>query len=143
LAGVYDIPAACASVKLAVTNKAPSAAYRGAGRPVMSYMLERLVDEAAVELGVDPAELRRRNLVLKNRFPYKSASGVTYDCGDFEGVLADAVKASDWAGFPARRAQSKARGKLLGRGMAAYIEASGGGFAPSDQVELRFGEGGT
>src|SRR6185503_14176392 len=86
---------------------------------------------------------RRRNLVLKNRFPYKSASGVTYDCGDFEGVLADAVKASDWAGFPARRAQSKARGKLLGRGMAAYIEASGGGFAPSDQVELRFGEGGT
>src|SRR5216684_3987570 len=133
LAGVYDVPAACARVRLAVTNKAPGAAYRGAGRPVMSYMIERLVDQAALELKMDPAELRRRNLVTKNKFPYKAANGITYDCGDFEGVLADAVKASDWAGFAARRAQSKTRGKLRGRGMAAYIEASGGGFAPSDQ----------
>jgi len=109
----------------------------------MSYMLERLVDEAALELKMDPAELRRRNLVPKNQFPYKAASGVTYDCGDFEGVLADALAASDWAGFAARRAQSQARGRLRGRGMAAYIEASGGGFAPSDQVELRFGAEGT
>jgi carbon-monoxide dehydrogenase large subunit len=124
-----------------VTNKAPGAAYRGAGRPVMSYMIERLVEEAAFELNMDPAELRRRNLV--RRFPYKSASGNTYDCGDFEGVLADAVAASDWAGFPARRAQSVSLGKLRGRGMASYIEASGGGFAPSDQVELRFARDGT
>src|SRR2546427_522860 len=131
-----------ARVKLAVTNKAPGAAYRGAGRPVMSYMIERLVDQAAVELGIDPAELRRRNLVTKDKFPYKAANGNTYDCGDFEGVLGDAVAASDWAGFPARRAQSAARGRLRGRGMAAYIEASGGGFAPSDQVELRFDAGG-
>jgi carbon-monoxide dehydrogenase large subunit len=139
LTGVYDVPAACARVRLAVTNKAPGAAYRGAGRPVMSYMIERLVEQAALELNVDPAELRRKNLVPKNRFPYKAANGNTYDCGDFEGVLTDALAASDWAGFPARRAQSAARGKLRGRGMAAYIEASGGGFAPSDQVELRFG----
>ena len=138
LTGVYDVPAAYARVRLAVTNKAPGAAYRGAGRPVMSYMIERLVDEAAVELGIDPAELRRKNLVPKHKFPYKAANGNTYDCGDFEGVLGDALAASDWAGFPARRAQSAARGKLRGRGMAAYIEASGGGFAPSDQVELRF-----
>ena len=138
LTGVYDVPAACARVKLAVTNKSPGAAYRGAGRPVMSYMLERLVEQAAVELSVDPAELRRRNLVRKDRFPYPSASGLTYDCGDFEGVLADALAASDWAGFGKRRAESRARGRLRGRGMAAYIEASGGGFAPSDQVELRF-----
>src|SRR5260370_1164410 len=123
--------------KIAVSNKAPCAAYRGAGRPVMSYMLERLVDQAALELKMDPAELRRRNLVPKNQFPYKAASGVTYDCGDFEGVLSDALAASDWAGFAARRAQSKARGKLRGRGMAAYIEASGGGFPPSDQAQLR------
>jgi carbon-monoxide dehydrogenase large subunit len=143
LTGVYDVQAACARVQLAVTNKSPSAAYRGAGRPVMTYMIERLVDQAAVELGVDSAELRRRNLVTKEKFPYKAASGVTYDCGDFEGVLADALAASDWAGFPARRAQSESRGKLLGRGMAAYIEASGGGFAPSDQVELRFSAEGT
>src|SRR6266705_3119408 len=138
LTGVYDVPAACARVRLAVTNKAPGAAYRGAGRPVMSYMIERLVDQAALELKMDPAELRRGNLVPKDKFPYKAAGGNTYDCGDFEGVLADALAASDWAGFPARRAQSAARGKLRGRGMAAYIEASGGGFAPSDQVELRF-----
>src|SRR5258707_15100277 len=143
LTGVYDVPAACARVRLAVTNKAPGAAYRGAGRPVMSYMIERLVDQAALELKMDPADLRRRNLVTKNKFPYKAASGVTYDCGDFEGVLSDALAASDWAGFAARRAQSKTRGKLRGRGMAAYIEASGGGFAPSDQVELRFGAEGT
>src|SRR5204863_5647749 len=109
LTGVYAVPAACARVKLAVTNKAPGAAYRGAGRPVMSYMLERLVDAAAAELKMDPAELRRKNLVAKNAFPYKAASGVTYDCGDFEGVLADALKASDWAGIPARRAQSESR----------------------------------
>src|SRR5260221_1529278 len=108
----------------------------------MSYMLERLVDEAALELKMDPAELRRRNLVPKNQFPYKAASGVTYDCGDFEGVLSDALAASDWAGFAARRAQSKTRGKLRGRGMAAYIEASGGGFAPSHPVQLRFGREG-
>src|SRR6266852_1025399 len=128
---------------VASTSELALDASRGAGRPVMSYMLERLVDEAAVELGIDPAELRRRNLVTKDKFPYKAANGNTYDCGDFEGVLADAVKASDWAGFPARRAQSESRGKLRGRGMAAYIEASGGGFAPSDQVELRFGAEGT
>jgi len=138
LTGVYDVPAAYARVRLAVTNKPPSAAYRGAGRPVMSYALERLVDEAALELGMDPAELRRMNLVPRQKFPYRTAHGTTYDCGDFEGVLADALKASDWTGFSARRAASRSRGTLRGRGMAAYIEASGAGFAPSDQVELRF-----
>lgn len=143
LTGVYDVPAACARVRLAVTNKSPSAAYRGAGRPVMSYMIERLVDEAALELKRDPAELRRMNLVPRHKFPYKAANGTTYDCGDFEGVLADAVKLSDWEGFAARRAESKRRGRLRGRGMAAYIEASGGGFAPHDQVELRFDTDGT
>jgi carbon-monoxide dehydrogenase large subunit len=141
LSGVYDVPAACARVRLAVTNKSPGAAYRGAGRPVMSYMIERLVEEAAFELNVDPAELRRKNLVRE--FPYKSASGNTYDCGDFKGVLEDALSVSDWAGFAARRAQSASLGKLRGRGMASYIEASGGGFAPCDQVELRFAQDGT
>src|SRR5438552_10830231 len=121
LSGVYEVPAACARVKLAVTNKAPGAAYRGAGRPVMSYMIERLVDQAAVELGVDPAELRRRNLVTRDRFPYKAADGNTYDCGDFEGVLGDALAASDWAGFLALRAKSVARGSQRGSGMVAII----------------------
>jgi carbon-monoxide dehydrogenase large subunit len=81
--------------------------------------------------------------VAKQKFPYQSASGLTYDCGDFEGVLADALRVSDWEGFPERRKRSLSLGKLRGRGMAAYIEASGGGFAPSDQVELRFGADGT
>ncbi|MGB7542398.1 MAG: xanthine dehydrogenase family protein molybdopterin-binding subunit [Burkholderiales bacterium] len=138
LTGVYDVPAAYARIQLAVTNKPPGAAYRGAGRPVMSYALERLVDQAALELGMDPAELRRRNLVPKNKFPYRTANGGEYDCGDFEGVLADAVEAADWTGFAARRAESVARGKLRGRGISTYIEATGAGFAPSDQVELRF-----
>jgi len=138
LTGVYDVPAAHARIQLAVTNKPPGAAYRGAGRPVMSYALERLVDQAALELGMDPAELRRRNLVPKNRFPYKTANGGEYDCGDFEGVLADALQSADWAGFAARRAESAARGRLRGHGISTYIEATGAGFAPSDQVELRF-----
>ena len=142
LTGVYDVQAACARVKLAVTNKSPAAAYRGAGRPVMTYMLERLVEQAALELNMDPAELRRRNVVPGNKFPYKAVSGFAYDCGDFGGVLDDAVRASDWAGFEKRRAESRALGRVRGRGMAAYIEASGGGFAPSDQVELRFGADG-
>ena len=142
LTGVYDVQAACARVKLAVTNKSPGAAYRGAGRPVMSYMLERLVEQAAFDLNMDAAELRRKNLVAKGKLPYKTVSGFTYDCGDFEGVLADALAASDWAGFEKRRAESRSRGRLRGRGMAAYIEASGGGFAPSDQVEVRFGADG-
>jgi aerobic carbon-monoxide dehydrogenase large subunit len=138
LTGVYDVPSAYARVQLACTNTAPVAAYRGAGRPIMSYILERLVDQAAHELKADPAELRRRNLVPKTKFPYTTANGGKYDCGDFEGVLDDALNAADWNGFPARRAQAAARGRLLGRGLSAYIEATGGGFAPHDQVELRF-----
>jgi aerobic carbon-monoxide dehydrogenase large subunit len=142
LTGVYDVPAAYARVQLACTNTAPVAAYRGAGRPIMSYILERLVDQAAHELVIDPAELRRRNLVPKTKFPYTTANGGKYDCGDFEGVLDDALAASDWSGFRARRAESRARGRLLGRGISSYIEATGGGFAPHDQVEIRFGADG-
>jgi carbon-monoxide dehydrogenase large subunit len=142
LGGVYDVQAVYARSRLAVTNTAPMAAYRGAGRPVMSYAIERLVDQAAVELGMDPAELRRRNLIPKSKLPYKIASGFEYDSGDFEGVLNKALAAADWKGFPARREQARARGRLRGRGMSTYIEATGAGFAPVDQVEIRFGAGG-
>jgi len=142
LTGVYDVPAAYMRTRLACTNTAPVAAYRGAGRPIMSYILERLVEEAAHQLGSDPAELRRRNLVPKTKFPYTTANGGKYDCGDFEGVLEDALRASDWKGFAARRAEAKARGRLLGRGISTYIEATGGGFAPHDQVAMRFGADG-
>jgi carbon-monoxide dehydrogenase large subunit len=135
--GVYDVPAVHVQAKLVVTNTVPTAAYRGAGRPVSSYAIERLVDQAAHELGMDPAQFRRRNLVPKDRFPYKIATGFEYDVGDFEGVLDKALKASDWNSFQQRRDEAKKRGKLLGRGIATYIESSGsGGFAPYDQARI-------
>src|SRR5207247_8606545 len=112
------------------------AAYRGAGRPVMSYALERLVEHAAHELGMDSAEFRRRNFI--RQFPYKIAAGFEYDSGDFAGVLDKALAAADWKGYGARKAQSEKRGKLRGRGMSTYIEATGAGFAPQDQIELRW-----
>ena len=137
--GVYDVQAVEVNAKLALTNTVPTAAYRGAGRPVSSYAIERLVDEAARAIGLDPAEFRRRNLVPKAKFPYRIVTGFEYDCGDFEGVLEKAVQESDWAGFDARRKESAVRGRLRGRGMSAYIEASGGGgFAPYDQATLEW-----
>ena len=140
LSGVYDVPAAYARIRLALTHTAPLAAYRGAGRPVMSYALERLVEHAAHEIGIDPAELRRRNFIRK--FPYKIAAGFEYDCGDFEGVMDKALAAADWAGFSDRKKRSAKNGKLRGRGMSTYIEATGAGFAPQDQIEMRWSEDG-
>jgi aerobic carbon-monoxide dehydrogenase large subunit len=140
LSGVYDVPAAYARIRLALTNTAPMAAYRGAGRPVMSYALERLIEHAAHEIGMDPAEFRRRNFI--RRFPYPIAAGFEYDCGDFEGVMEKALAASDWARFSERKKHSERQGRLRGRGMSTYIEATGAGFAPQDQVELRWSEDG-
>jgi carbon-monoxide dehydrogenase large subunit len=142
ISGVYDVPATYARIRLALTNTAPMAAYRGAGRPVMSYAIERLVDQAAAELGVDPAELRRKSFIPKNGFPYRIAAGFEYDCGDFDGVLQAALDAADWKNYEKRKAESRRRGRLRGRGMSTYIEATGAGFAPQDQVELRWDEGG-
>jgi carbon-monoxide dehydrogenase large subunit len=138
LSGVYDVPATYARIRLAVTNTAPMAAYRGAGRPIMSYALERLMDHAARELGMDPAEFRRRNFIAKDKFPYQIAAGFEYDCGDFAGVMDKALQGSSWKSFEQRRSESSRKGKLRGRGMATYIEATGAGFAPQDQVELRW-----
>jgi carbon-monoxide dehydrogenase large subunit len=138
LSGVYDVPAAYARIRLALTHTAPMAAYRGAGRPIMSYALERLVEHAAYELGVDPAAFRRPNFIPKDKFPYRIAAGFEYDCGDFAGVLDKALAAADWNRFSERKKESAGRGRLRGRGMATYIEATGGGFAPQDQVEMRW-----
>ena len=136
LSGVYDVQAAYARIRLALTNTAPMAAYRGAGRPIMSYAIERLVDHAARELGVDQAKFRRRSFVTT--FPYKIAAGFEYDCGDFGGVLDKALAAAEWEGFATRRESSAKRGRLRGRGMSTYIEATGAGFAPQDQIEMRW-----
>jgi len=135
--GVYDVQAVHVQAKLVVTNTVPTAAYRGAGRPVSSYAIERLVDQAAYELGMDPAEFRRRNLVPKEKFPYKICTGFEYDVGDFQGVLDKALKIADWGGFPKRREESSRRGRLRGRGISTYIESSAaGGFAPYDEARI-------
>lgn len=142
--GVYDVPAVYVQAKLALTNTVPTAAYRGAGRPVASYALERLIDQAAHEIGMDAAEFRRRNMVPKAKFPYKIVTGFEYDCGDFEGVMAKALAAADWAGFPERKRKSREKGKLRGRGIATYIEATAsGGFAPYDQAHITWEKDGT
>jgi carbon-monoxide dehydrogenase large subunit len=139
ISGVYDVQAVHVRARLVLTNTVPTAAYRGAGRPVASYALERLIDQAAHEIGMDAAEFRRKNLVPKAKFPYKVVSGFEYDCGDFEGVLAKARKDADWDGFAKRRAESAARGRLRGRGISTYIEATAsGGFAPYDQAVIHW-----
>jgi carbon-monoxide dehydrogenase large subunit len=144
ISGVYDVQAVHVQGKLVLTNTVPTAAYRGAGRPVASYALERLIDEAAHAIGMDAAEFRRKNLVPTGKFPYKIISGFEYDCGDFEGLLAQAKKEADWDGFAARRAESAKRGRLRGRGISTYIEATAaGGFAPYDQVVINWEKDGT
>jgi len=140
LTGVYAVPAASARVRLAVTNMVPAASYRGAGRPLMAYAIERLVEQAAHEMNMDPAELRRRNLVAPGAMPYKLPNGTTYDCGDFPAAMDKALKAADWSGFAQRRAASEQAGKLRGRGLSCFIEMSGAGFVPKDQVQLHIGK---
>jgi carbon-monoxide dehydrogenase large subunit len=133
--GVYDVQAVHVRGRLVLTNTVPTAAYRGAGRPVASYALERLIDEAAKEFGLDPAEFRRRNMIPKAKMPYKFAGGFEYDCGDFEGVMNKALRESDWNNFEKRKSESEKRGRLRGRGIATYIEMSApGGFAAYDQA---------
>ncbi|HWI15718.1 MAG TPA: molybdopterin cofactor-binding domain-containing protein, partial [Burkholderiales bacterium] len=113
-------------------------AYRGAGRPDIAYAIERLVDYAAHEHGLDPVELRRKNFIPASAMPYKTANAGTYDSGDFAAVMDDALARADWTGFPARRAASQRAGKLRGIGIATYLEAGGGGSAPKDQVAVQF-----
>ncbi|MBV8031551.1 MAG: xanthine dehydrogenase family protein molybdopterin-binding subunit [Betaproteobacteria bacterium] len=142
--GVYDVQAVHVRGRLVLTNTIPTAAYRGAGRPVASYALERLVDEAARELGMDRAELRRINMIPASKMPYKFAGGFEYDCGDFEAVMNRALERSDWKGFEARRADSRRRGRLRGRGLATYIEMTApGGFAPYDQAHVTWEKDGS
>ncbi len=142
LSGVYDVQAVHARIRLAVTNTAPMAAYRGAGRPVMSYILERLIDEAALQLKIDPLELRQKNFIPAHAFPYTLVNGFVYDCGDFQALMQHAREAADWDGFAKRRAASLSAGRLRGRGVATFIEATGAGFAPKDQVLVRWDDRG-
>jgi len=127
LAGQYKTPKIWCEVTAMFTNTAPIDAYRGAGRPEASYLLERIVETAATELKIDPAELRRRNFITS--FPYATPVGLTYDTGDYNATLSKAIEAGDVAGFAKRRAASEAKGLKRGIGYSAYIEACG--IAPS------------
>ena len=138
IGGVYRIPAVYGRTRLAYTNTVPVSAYRGAGRPDIAYAIERLVDYAAHEHGFDPIELRRKNLIPREAMPYKTPNAGTYDSGDFEAVMDDALQRADWTGFPARREQSARAGRLRGIGIATYLEAGGGGATPKDQVAAEF-----
>ncbi|MEM9684538.1 MAG: xanthine dehydrogenase family protein molybdopterin-binding subunit, partial [Pseudomonadota bacterium] len=128
-AGQYTTPAIYADVQAVFTNTTPVDAYRGAGRPEATFMLERLVDLAADEMGIDPAELRRRNFVPADAFPYQTPVALMYDSGDYAATFDKALGAADYAGFEARRAEAKSRGKLRGIGISTPIEATGA--APS------------
>ncbi|WP_192244829.1 xanthine dehydrogenase family protein molybdopterin-binding subunit [Mesorhizobium silamurunense] len=130
LSGQYDIPAIHANVRTVYTNTAPVDAYRGAGRPEATYVLERMMETAARELGVSPAELRRKNFIAS--FPHQTPVIMNYDAGDYAASLDAAMKAADYAGFAKRKADAAKRGKLRGIGMSCYIEACG--LAPSAAV---------
>jgi aerobic carbon-monoxide dehydrogenase large subunit len=137
--GVYDIPAIAVDIRGAFTNTVPVDAYRGAGKPEANYIVERCIEAAARQLGRDPAALRRQNLIAS--FPHRTALGMTLDSGGFVDNLDRAMQRGDLAGFEARRAQAKARGRLLGLGIGCFLETSRG--APNEGAEVRFETDGT
>lgn len=143
--GAYRIPAIYGRNRLAVTNTVPITAYRGAGRPDMAYAVERLVDQAAHETGIDRVALRRRNLIEPEAFPYKISTApmpASYDSANFGALLDAALEQADWAGFETRRAEARTRGRLRGIGLALFIEPAGG-VAPSDEGAITFEPDGT
>ena len=141
-AGVYRVDALYGRHRQLMTNTAPTNAYRGAGRPEAVYIVERLVDAAAAMLGLDPMGLRRRNAIRADEMPYRTLTGAVFDSGDFGALIAKAEQASSWASFATRRAEASRRGALRGIGCSVFLEPSGGGLFPKDEVAIRFIEGG-
>jgi carbon-monoxide dehydrogenase large subunit len=141
LAGTYAIPAAYTHVNIAFSNSNPTAPYRGAGRPEATYAIERIIDTAAAQLGIDRVDLRRRNLIPESAMPYRNPFGVNYDCGAFEKGMDQALALSDWDGYAARKAESAARGRLRGIGIVNAIERAA---SPGMEfAEIRFNPGGS
>ena len=136
LPGVYDIPTCFIRVRAAYTNTVPVDAYRGAGRPEASYVIERLVDAAAREIGIAPDELRRLNFIQPEQMPYRTSTGKTYDTGEFAEQMSRAQDVADWRGFEARAAVAREHGFLRGIGIATYIEACGGNGPDTATVSL-------
>ncbi|MFQ5982746.1 MAG: xanthine dehydrogenase family protein molybdopterin-binding subunit, partial [Woeseiaceae bacterium] len=122
--GAYDIPTGYAQIRTVVTNTVPVDAYRGAGRPEASYLIERLVDQAARQFDIPRDEIRRRNFIAPDRFPHRTFTGRVYDSGEYERLLENALSRADWAGFADRKAESEACGKLRGIGLSCYVEIS-------------------
>jgi carbon-monoxide dehydrogenase large subunit len=137
----YDIQNFYLSVKPVFTNTVPTDTYRGAGRPEANFLMERLMDAAAEACGLSREEVRRRNLIPQSKLPYKTAMGNLIDSGDFVGSMEMAMKAADWQGFATRRAESEARGKLRGLGLANFIEGAGG--PPTEEMRVRLDSDGS
>lgn len=138
--GAYDIPALAAEVRFVVTNTVPVDAYRGAGRPEATYLVERLVDQAARETGIPRDEIRRRNFIRPEQFPYVTATGRSYDSGEYGRVLDAALERAAWHGFADRRRDSAKRGRLRGIGLAYYVEiCSAAGF---EETSIAYGKDG-
>jgi carbon-monoxide dehydrogenase large subunit len=133
--GSYAIPATTLRAVAVFTNTMPTNAYRSSGRPEVTFAIERLVDTAAAQLGVDRIALRRKNLVPPKAMPYRNSVGMLYDSGRYQENMDWAMDIADWKGFPARRREAKRRGKLLGRGLANYVESSIG--APREQARIK------
>jgi len=138
--GCYDIPVAYVDVHMVVTNTVPTEAYRGAGRPEAAYLVERLVDKAAKRIGLTPDEIRRRNFIRSDQFPYETPTGRAYDSGDYETLMNSAMGRADWEGFASRRAESASNGRLRGIGLIYYVEICSG--LGSETTHVRFEENG-
>jgi carbon-monoxide dehydrogenase large subunit len=134
---VYDVPVALVKVRAALTNTTPTVPYRGAGRPEATFVIERLLDLAAKQLGLDRIDLRRRNLIPKHKLPYRTAVGLTYDSGDFHGNMELALERADWQGFAERRSASLERGLRRGIGLANYVETPVGAAREKVVVTVR------
>jgi len=137
ISGLYTTPAIAINVKGVCTNTVPVCAYRGAGRPEASYLIERLVDAAAREIGMSPDRIRRINFIKPNAMPYTSATKLTFDSGEFAPMMDLCMEKADWKGFAKRRRESERRGLLRGIGMATYTERCGGGFPETASIEFK------
>ena len=134
MSSIYRVPCAFFRARAVLSNTSPTRPYRSAGRPEVMYVMERLIDLAARECGFDRVELRRRNLLTQAELPYTNAFGMVYDSGDYHGAMAKALELGDWAGFPARREQARALGKVRGIGVANYVDTATG--VPRERAEI-------
>ncbi|TAL02116.1 MAG: xanthine dehydrogenase family protein molybdopterin-binding subunit [Rhodospirillaceae bacterium] len=140
--GPYRIPAVYGRVAVCLTNTGLLGAYRGAGRPEIAMNLEQLVDAAAMKLGLDRFEIRKRNLIARDQYPYTTPQGTQYDCGDHAALVAIAEEKADWKGFEARRKDAAARGRVRGIGCSSYLESAGTMFPQKEQTQIRFTDDG-